>query len=69
MQIDPSRYQHFKVEKRNTLFPLEADMELLDDGRCPRCGKKLKKTLKGTYYCSRHKPSFAIKSLSPTKST
>lgn len=60
MQIDPTRYQHFKIEGKETLF--DKDMTALDKKACPVCWRKLKYSpFKKLYWCSRHKPSFAIK--------
>ena len=62
MLINKDYLKKFKVEKRNTLFPLEFEGKLLEKKCCPKCGKKLVLTLKGMYICrNRHKPSFAIR--------
>ena len=50
-----------KVIKRNTLFPLIFNKKLLDEKKCPLCGRKYKVMMNGNIYCNKHKPQFFMR--------
>lgn len=63
MEIDKEKYlKRLKMVYPITLF--EPDFKVLDKKGCPVCGHKLKYAFtKKTYYCNRHKRTFAIKAI------